>query len=176
MAFLLDRPFLAVQLDRGLGGVTSYYGPSRGFGRLVIAAAGYTAPSLFGLAAARLLSAGNVTATLILAGVAAVSLLLLVENAFGVLVVVVMLVLLVAVAKAGSPGMQLFVACTTSWFLLFAAIRSLGILRRARRFTRSSDADTLASVTHLPAALWVAIFYVVDLYCLLLGGRLLLGG
>ncbi|MCK9902351.1 hypothetical protein CC117_23600 [Parafrankia colletiae] len=176
MAFLLDRAFLAVRLERSQGGLTSYYGPSRGWGRLMITAAGYTAPSLCGLAGAGLLSVGNVTAALILAGVATTSLLLLVENIFGELVLLVLLGLVLTVATTGSAGMQLFVACTASWFLLFSAIRSLGILRRARRYTRFTDADTLATVTHLPAVLWVAAFYAVDLYCLVIGGQLLLDG
>ncbi|WP_041256574.1 M50 family metallopeptidase [Frankia sp. EAN1pec] len=176
MAFLFSGASLAVRLERDQSGVTSYYGPSRGIGWLAVAVAGYTAPSLFGLAGAALSSSGNVTATLILGGLAIIGLLLVVENSFGGLVVGVMLAFLALVATKGSPGVQLFVACTVSWFLLFAAIRSLGILRRARRFSRSSDADALARVTHLPAPVWVAVFYAIDLYCLILGGRLLLDG
>ncbi|MEX5633397.1 M50 family metallopeptidase [Parafrankia sp. FMc2] len=176
MAFLFDRMFVTVWLERNQSGLTRYWGPPRGPGRLVIAAAGYTAPSLCGVGGAGLLAAGNVTAALVLAGLATVGLLLVVENGFGVLVVLVMLAFVALVGTRGSPGVQLFVACTVSWFLLFSAIRSLGILRRARRFSRSSDADMLAASTHLPAALWVAAFYLVDLYCLLVGSRLLIGG
>ncbi|WP_018501268.1 M50 family metallopeptidase [Parafrankia discariae] len=176
VAFLVSRLFVAVRLERDQSGVTFSYGRSRGLGWLAVAAAGYTAPSLFGLAGAALLSSGNVTATLILGGLATVSLLLVVENAFGVLVVGVMLAFLILVATEGSPGVQLFAACTVSWFLLLAAIRSLGVLRRARRFSRSSDADVLGRLTHLPAAVWIAVFYAVDFYCLILGGRLLLDG
>ncbi|CUU56103.1 Peptidase M50B-like [Parafrankia irregularis] len=176
MAFLLDREFLAVRLEANQNGLTSYFGRPRGFGRMIISASGYTAPSLFGLAAAALLAAGNVTAAFLLAGLALCGLLLLVVNAFGRLTVVVMTLLLVLVTARGSAGSQLFVACAVSWFLLLGAIRSLGELRQARRYSLHTDADTLASVSHLPAWVWVAIFYTIDLYCLLLGGRLLLGG
>lgn len=174
-AFLLNRTVRGVWLFSDQSGLTIFRGRP-GAGLLVIGAAGYTAPSLCGLAAAGLLSAGNVTAAFILAGAAGVSLLLVTENAFGRVVLLATLTALGIIATRGSPGLRLFVACTVTWFLLFAAIRSLNILRRARRYTSSSDADMLAALTHLPGAVWVAIFYAVDLYCLLRGGRLLLDG
>ncbi|WP_242424713.1 M50 family metallopeptidase, partial [Frankia sp. EI5c] len=35
LAFLLNRAFLSVRLERNQSGVTSYYGPARGLGRLI---------------------------------------------------------------------------------------------------------------------------------------------
>jgi hypothetical protein len=126
--------------------------------------------------AAGLLSTGNVTGTFVLAGLAVLSLLFLVENAFGIFVVLAILAVIVGVARYASPTLQVVVACLVTWHLLFGAIRSVGVLRVNRRYTSSSDADTLAWLTHIPAVVWIGIFYATDLYCLLFGGRLLLAG
>ena len=59
--------------------------------------------------------------------------------------------------------MQIFAAPTVAWFLLIAAPRTMldlwGHRRRAR--TRTSDADVLGRLTHLPAAVWNAFFIAV---------------
>ena len=57
--------------------------------------------------------------------------------------------------------------------LLLAAPRpvlELQQLRRAGR-ARDSDADMLARITPLPGLMWVGLFLLVTLGCLLLGGR-----
>jgi hypothetical protein len=175
-AFLTGRDVLEVRIETDGSGSTWHFGRPRGIGRVFVAASGYTAPSLFGLASAALLAAGNTTADLIIVGAALLSLLLRLEGGFGVLVVVTAVASLVLVARNAGSGLQVAFACTVTWFMLFSGVRSLGTLRRARRYSESTDADTLGRLTHLPGLVWVGVFYAVDLYCLLFGARLLLGG
>jgi hypothetical protein len=46
---------------------------------------------------------------------------------------------------------------------------------RRRRGSPDSDADQLARLTRVPAAAWVAVFLLVDVGALVLGGSWLLG-
>lgn len=175
MASLTGRREIGVRLESDTSGTTSHTGPGRGLGRIVISAAGYVAPSTFGASAAGLLSTGNITAAFVLGGIAVFSLLFLVENGFGALVVLVLLAVVVVVAGYAAAAVQGVVACTLTWLLLLGAVRSVKVLWQNRHYSWS-DADTLASLTHLPAVVWIGFFFVVDLYCLLLGGRLLIQG
>jgi hypothetical protein len=175
-AFLTGRSVLEVRIESDGSGSTWYYGSTKRAGLVVIAASGYTAPSLFGLASAALLAAGNITADLIIVGVALLTLLLQVDNGFGVFVVVMAGGALAVVARHSGAAAQVAFACTATWFLLFSGIRSLGVLRRARRHNDTNDADALGRLTHLPGGVWLAAFYAINVYCLLFGARLLLKG
>ena len=64
-----------------------------------------------------------------------------------------------------------------TWFLLLAAPRPVVELQEQRRRGRgrSSDADVLARLTRVPGLLWVGLFLVVTVGCLVLGGSMLLG-
>jgi hypothetical protein len=59
-----------------------------------------------------------------------------------------------------------------TWFLLLAAPKTVMELQRSRRRRSApdSDADQLATLTRIPALLWVGTFFLVDLGALLLGG------
>lgn len=163
-----------VHIERDGGGFTEYRaGPQGWLAAFLVSAAGYLSPPVAGLAAASLLAAGNVSAVLILAVLALAVLLLVVENRFGIAVVLV--------SAAGLVGLEryarwagLWAAYFLTWFLLLSGVKSVMILHRARRFgVRSSDADHLASLTHLPAFLWVLAFGAVSLVCLVKGAGLL---
>ena len=69
-------------------------------------------------------------------------------------------------------------AYVVTWFLLLAAPRPVVELQGQRRHGRGrgSDADVLARLTRLPGLVWVGVFLVVTVGCLLLGGSLLLPG
>ena len=58
---------------------------------------------------------------------------------------------------------QDFAALTFAWFLLIAAPRTVLDLwsHRRRSRTRTSDADILARLTHLPAAVWNLLFLLL---------------
>jgi hypothetical protein len=85
---------------------------------------------------------------------------------------------LFAVTWWAPPEVQLLAAYVVTWFLLLAAPRPVVELQeeRRRRRGRSSDPDVLARLTHVPALVWVGVFLLVTVGCLLLGGSLLLVG
>jgi hypothetical protein len=63
-----------------------------------------------------------------------------------------------------------------TWFLLLGGVRPVGELRRRRRYQPGlpTDAYILARLTHIPGAVWVALFGLVTLAALGAGGLLLL--
>jgi hypothetical protein len=142
------------------------------------AAAGYVGPALAGLGAAYLLSRGYAVGVL-WALLALLALLLLqIRNFFGLWSVLVAGAGLFAVTWWAPPEVQLLAAYVVTWFLLLAAPRPVVELQeeRRRRRGRSSDPDVLARLTHVPALVWVGVFLLVTVGCLLLGGSLLLVG
>jgi hypothetical protein len=163
-----------VHIERDGNGFTEYQPTSDGWlPAFLISVAGYVSPPLAGLASACLLTAGNLTAVFVLAVLALAALLLVVENRFGVTVVLL--------SAAGLVGLEryarwagLWAACFLTWFLLLSGVKSVFTLHRARRYgVRSSDADHLAELTHLPPFLWVLAFGTVSLLCLVKGAGLL---
>jgi hypothetical protein len=166
-----------VHIERGGGGFTAYLpGSSSASADFLVSAAGYTGPSLAGLLAAKLLSNGNVTAVFILAVLALAALLLVVENSFGIFVVLACAAGLIGLERYAPTWLGDVCAYFLTWFLLMSGVKSVVILRRARRYgSRTSDADALAQVTHIPAFLWVFAFGLVSLFCLVKGAVLLVG-
>ncbi len=83
---------------------------------------------------------------------------------------------LFAVTWWADARVQLLVAYVVTWFLLLAAPRPVVELQGERRRGRGrgSDADVLARLTRVPGLVWVGVFLVVTLGCLLGGGALLL--
>lgn len=174
-ALASGRRLAGIRLHSDTSGLTVSRGRDKGPGMVVTSAAGYVGPALVGLAAAALLAHGHAVgvlwALLVLLGL----LLLQIRNFFGLGAVLVAGTLLVVVTRWTSDETQLVIAYLVTWFLLLGAPRAVVELHRGRggRRDRSSDAAHLAGLTHLPAVLWVGVFLVVTLGCLLLGGRLL---
>lgn len=143
---------------------------------ILTAAAGYVAPSLLGLGGATLLAAGRITALLWISIVLLAAMLVMIRNAFGLLSVVLTGGAFFAISWYGSAQFQAAFAYLGIWFLLLAGVRPVVELQRKRRLggARDSDADQLARLTGVSALLWVALFLVVALACLLVGGSQLL--
>jgi hypothetical protein len=103
-------------------------------------------------------------------------LLLQIRNFFGLWAVLVAGSGLFAVTWWASAQAQLLVAYVVTWFLLLAAPRPVlelqGLRRRGR--ARSSDVDVLARLTRVPGLVWVGLFLVLTVGCLVLGASLLL--
>ncbi|MDX6299276.1 MAG: hypothetical protein QOF53_490 [Nocardioidaceae bacterium] len=175
-ALLTGRRLAGIRLHSDTSGLTVSKGRTRGPGMVLTAAAGYVGPALGGLAGACLLTAGHAVgmlwALLVLLGL----LLLQIRNFFGLWSVLVAAAGLFVVTRWASVELQLALAYVVTWFLLLAAPRAVVELHRDRRRgkDRSSDAATLARLTHLPGLLWVGFFLLVTGGCLLFGGRLLL--
>ncbi|WP_007508522.1 M50 family metallopeptidase [Pseudofrankia saprophytica] len=177
-AYLTGWRVESILIDRDGGGSTSSYTFSRKgrTSRIAIAAAGYTSPPLAGLAAANLLDTGNVTAVLILTVLALGTLLLVVENRFGVFVVLATGGMLYLLGRWGPGWAEVWAAYFLTWSLLLSGVKSVVILRQARwHGARGSDADRLAELTHLPAFLWVLGFAAVSAVCLVKGAVILVG-
>ncbi|CAN5548229.1 hypothetical protein BH10ACT10_BH10ACT10_27710 [soil metagenome] len=175
-ALLAGRRLAGIRLHSDTSGLTVSKGRSSGPGMVATAAAGYVGPALLGLGAAALLSHGYAIgvlwALLVLLGL----LLLQIRNFFGLWSVLVAGTVLFAVTRWAPGDVQVVVAYVVTWFLLLAAPRPVVELQGQRRrgHGRSSDADLLARLTRVPGLVWVGMFLLVTVGCLLLGGSLLL--
>jgi hypothetical protein len=175
-ALLTRRRLSGIRLHSDTSGLTLSYGRPTGPGMILTAAAGYTAPPLLGLGGAALLAAGRTGQFLWIAIALLVGMLLRIRNAFGVLAVVATGALFGLVSWYGDDRVQSGFAYLGVWFLLLAGVRPVLELQQMRRAGRSpeSDADQLARLTGVSAVLWVTLFLVVALACLLAGGSWLL--
>lgn len=175
-AVLTGRRLTGIRLHADTSGLTLSKGRRRGPGMVITAAAGYPSPSLVGLAGVVLLAFDQVT-VMLWAGTAMLgAMLVMVRNLYGGLLLVTTGAAVVAVSLYASADVQAAVGYVVTWFLLFGAVRPVAELWRQRRRGRSgsSDADILARLTHMPAALWVAVFGLLTLGALGGGGWLLL--
>lgn len=174
-ALASGRRLAGIRLHSDTSGLTVSSGRSTGPGMMLTAAAGYVGPALIGLGAAYLLTRGHPVGVLWALLVLLALLLLQIRNFFGLWSVLVAGAALFAVTWWAPAELQLVAAYLVTWFLLIGAPRPVVELQRLRRQGRgrSSDADTLARLTHLPGLLWVGFFLTVTLGCLALGGRLL---
>jgi len=176
VAVLTGRRLAGIRLHSDTSGLTTSVGRPRGPGMMLTAAAGYVSPGLLGLAAAWATAHGH-GVTLLWALLAVVVLLAVsVRNLFGLWSVLVTAAALVAVTWWAPTGWQTAAACTVSWSLLLGAPRTVVELGRTRvRGARTSDADVLARLTHVPAVLWVGVFGAVTVGTAVLGGVVLTG-
>jgi hypothetical protein len=174
VAVLTGRRLTGIRLHSDTSGLTLSKGRPRGPGMVLMLMAGYTGPALLGLGAAALLAQGRPIALVWGLLVVLAVMLLLIRNLFGLWVVLVSGAVLVAVTWA-PPTAQSAVAYTLTWFWLLAAPRTvLELAVTRRRGPRTSDADQLAVVSHLPAVLWVGVLLLVTLAALAGGLALLL--
>lgn len=176
-ALLTGRRLGGIRLHSDTSGVTVSRGRPSGPGMVVTTAAGYVGPALLGLLAAYLLSTGRVAEVLWVVLGLLTLLVLQIRNWFGLYVLALAGGAAFAVTWWATVQTQAVFAYTLTWFLLLGAPRPVVELQAERRRSRSrtSDADQLACLTHLPALLWVGLFLVVTVGCLLLGGCWLLG-
>jgi len=129
---------------------------------------GYFGPSLFGLAAAKLISIGHSVAVLWLTLVMLVVLLALVKNVFGLLTILVAGVVIFDFARYGTVTHQTLAAYGVAWLLLLSGVR--GVLRR---WDKSDDAAKLAERTMIVPETFAKIWLVGALFAVFLGARLL---
>ena len=173
-AVLTGRRLAGIRLHSDTSGLTTSVGRPRGPGMVLTAAAGYLAPGLVGLGAAAMTSRGLSVGVLwcLLALVAAIG--VGIRNLFGLWSVLVSGTVLLALTWWAPVGWQTAAAYAVTWFLLLAAPRTvLELARTRRRGPRTSDADVLAQLTHVPAPVWVAVFALATAGTAVLGGLLL---
>ncbi len=174
VALLTGRRIAGIRLHSDTSGLTTSVGRPSGPGMVLTAASGYVAPGLLGLGAAWMASRGWSVGLLwcLLALLAAM--LLAVRNLFGLWSVLVSGAVLVPLTWWAPATGQTVAACTVTWFLLLGAPRPVLELARTRRHgARTSDADLLARLTHVPAPVWVVAFLAVTVGTAVLGAGLL---
>jgi hypothetical protein len=175
IALLAGRRLQGIRLHSDTSGVTVSRGKPSGPGMVLTALGGYPAPAILGLAFAGLVSAEQLGAVLAIAALLLLGVLVMVRNAYGVFSVVVSAAVLGGVALFAGPGVQAAFVYVVTWFLLFGAIRPVLELhtKRRRGAARDSDADQLARLTGVPAAIWLLVLGVLTVTCLVVGGLLL---
>jgi hypothetical protein len=174
-ALVSGRQLSGIKLHADTSGLTVSRGKARGPGMVLTAVAGYPAPALAGLGGALLINLERDLLAL-WSGLFLLTLMLLqIRNFFGLYVVLVAGLLLVAVTWWGSADVHGFAAWCLTTFLLLGAPRTVVELQVARRRSRgrTSDADVLARITPLPAIIWVGLMLLITLACAA-GGALLL--
>ncbi|MPZ94340.1 MAG: M50 family peptidase [Propionibacteriales bacterium] len=175
-AALSGRRLVGIRLHSDTSGLTVSAGRPTGPGMVVTFAAGYVGPALVGLGAAYLLGAGRAVGLLWLLLLLLAVLLVQIRNWFGLWSVLVTAALVFAVSWWLPERTQSAFAYLVSWFLLVAAPRPVIELQaeRWRRRTPTSDADQLATLTGVPALVWIGFFLLVTVGALALGSTLLL--
>jgi len=165
VALLSGRRLQGIRLHSDTSGLTVSRGRPHGPGMVLTAAAGYTAPSLLGLAGAGLLAAGHITALLWGAVVLLAAMLVMIRNAYGVLTVLVAGGAFFLVSWLTGAATQAAFGYLVVWFLLLGGVRPVFELqvKRRRGGTPGSDADQLARLTNVPAPAWLFLFYAVAL-------------
>jgi hypothetical protein len=176
VALLVGRRLDNIRLHSDTSGVTVSSGRPYGPGMIFTMMAGYPAPALLGLGFAALLAQHHITMMLWVAIVLLACLLLKIRNAYGMFSVLLTGAVTFVVSWFGSPSLQAAFAYLGTWFLLVAGVRPVLELRRSRLRHAGSDADQLAHLTRLPAALWVFLFGAAALTALAVGTRLLVAG
>ena len=156
IALLTGRRLNAVRLHSDTSGHTISSGRPRGPGMVAMAAAGYLAPSALGLACIWLVDAGHTAWALWSALLTLALMLLYVRNWFGLLVVALAGGVVAVLIWRTPAEVQDLAASVLAWFLLVAGPRTTLDLwsHRRRARTRTTDADLLARLTHVPAGIW----------------------
>ena len=165
VAVATGRRLNGIRLHSDTSGLTVSTGRRAGIGMLATAAAGYPAPSLVGLGVIALVEAGRNSWALAATLLILATMVLYIRNWFGLLVVASAGATAAIVTYRIEGPAQTLALQTFSWFLLFAGARAAIELWSHRRSSRSrtSDADLLARLTHVPAALWNIGFIAVAL-------------
>lgn len=179
VAVLAGRRLSGIRLHSDTSGLTVSRGRPTGPGMVATLLAGYPAPAIVGLGGAWLVSNGYAAGTMWALVVLCALMLLLVRNLYGLWVVLVTGVGVAVLSWTTTPEVLSIAAYLMVWSLLLVAPRAVVELQRSRRRSRSrsgSDADQLAGLTRLPAGLWIGLFWLMSVACLLGGGWLLLSG
>lgn len=176
VAVLVGRRLDGIRLHSDTSGVAISRGRPTGPGVVATAAAGYPMPSLVGLGCAALLGADMVTGMLWVGVALLAATLVMVRNWYGAFAVLVTGLLLAGVAYLAPTVVQAAFAYLIAWFLLLGGVRPVSELqaRRSRHHSPDSDADQLGRLTGLPGGLWVVVFGLVNVACLVFGGGWLL--
>lgn len=176
IALAAGRQLSGIRLHSDTSGLTVSRGRPRGFGMIMTAAAGYTAPALVGLLGAWLVSLGYTLAWVWGFVAVLVVMLMKIRNWFGAWVLLATGGIIGVIMWFGPTTIHVWAGTALAILLLFGSMRAVVELGRSRsRGARTTDADMLARITVLPAVVWVAGFFLVTGACTAGGVWLLLG-
>lgn len=172
IALLSGRRLTGIRLHSDTSGVTVSVGKRTGPGMVFTGLAGYPTPGIVGLCCAALLTVGRLTLMLWLGLLILALMLIMIRNVFGVVSVVGTGLVIFLVSWFGSPTVQAAFGYLIAWFLLFGGVRPVFELqaKRARRQAPDSDADQLDRLTNVPGLVWVCLFGLIAIGCLVVGG------
>jgi hypothetical protein len=175
-ALLVGRRLSGIRLNSDTSGVTVSRGRPRGPGMIITLAVGYLGPAAAGLGAAAMLVAGHSIGLLWLLVVLLSLMLLLIRNAYGIVVLLVAGALVLGISWYLAPGWQSAVAYLITWTLLIAAPKPVVelIIQRRQGRDRGSDVDQLSRLTSVPGWLWAGMFLLCSLAGLAVGTAALL--
>lgn len=163
VAVVTGRRLSGIRLHRDTSGLTTSIGRPHGPGMVATAAAGYLAPSALGLGGAWLVHLGRTEWTLWISLAVLAAMLVFIRNWFGLLVVLLAGLVVAALIWRTTEDVQELAALTFAWLLLVGGPRAsveLWVTRRRSR-ARTSDADVLARLTRVPAAVWNGLFVLL---------------
>ncbi len=175
VATVTGRRLAGIRVHSDTSGLTVTVGKPRGPGMTATLLAGYPAPCVAGVLAALAVAAGHGPAVPWAALVLLLAVLVQIRNWYGLLSVLVGLVVVGAATWLLPALWRGRFAVAIVALLVFGGARAVTELPAARRRGRrsGSDADQLATVTRVPAVLWVALFGAIAIAGVL-GAALLL--
>src|SRR5690606_15315282 len=168
------RRLRGIRLHSDTSGLTVSQGRPTGPGMVLTFAAGYPAPAALGLVAAFALSRGYATGLLWGLLLVLALLMLQIRHLYGLWVLLLAAAVLVAVSWWGAEQWRSAFAAAVTVFLLLGSPRPvLEMAAGRRRGPRTSDADHLARLTHVPAPVWVVLLLLATLGAAAAGAALL---
>lgn len=173
VAVLTGRRLRAIKLHSDTSGLTVTKGRTRGITMIATAAAGYLAPSAFGLIIVALIAFDRTMWSLYIALAGLGFLLLWIRNWFGLLLIVLAGSMTWLIANRTTEDFVDYTAWFLGAFFLIASPRAVWGHVRSRGVRRSSDSDVLAQISPIPAWLWAWIFQALTLGALVWGILLL---
>jgi hypothetical protein len=169
LAFFVGFSIAEIVLDRRSGKTSVIAG--EGLRLVIVLVAGYLGPSLFGLAAARIISLGHPVLVIGLMAFLLVMMMFLIARPFGYISVPIAIVTLIVALHFGRGRPDVVIAYGLAWLLLLSGVR-LALVDGIK----AENAQDLRKATHLPRALWAMIWLAGSVAALAIGGKLLVYG
>ncbi len=174
---LLLQKVVGIRFQGNKGGATSFAKEVPWPLGILVGAAGYLGPSMFGLLAIPLLRNGFTEAVLWASVGFLAVMLLLVRGPVGFVLVPALIVLIGWIAMKVKAPVQVLCAYMWVWFLLIAPVQEMLVHIEQRIFTNpGADTAKLQQMTRLPSEVWSFLLLVGTVAALVYGGSLLLHG
>lgn len=165
-AILLGFVLETVILKRETG-ETTYLAARGAILRLItVGFVGYLGPSLFGLAAAKLIETGRVVTVLWLLIMLLVLLFFFIGRSLGMISVPVAIVLLVLVTRNAHAWLEEIVVYGLTWLLLLDGVR-MAVAHGAK----AGDAVNLGGRTHIHPRFWSLLWIAATILAVIIGGK-----